>query len=118
MTRKHTATHDTIEVVGATANNLQCIDLSLPGRGVTAIVGVSGSGKTSLLAETLGAEARRRTERMLGFSARGLPRRVPWAFVGPLPPVVYVGQRAFRGSVRTTVGTATGLLTTLRRLFV
>ena len=40
------------------------------------------------------------------------------AFVSRLPPTVLVGQRGFRPSVRTTVGTATGFLSVLRRLFV
>lgn len=109
---------DCVEIAGADANNLRDIDLRLPLRGITAITGVSGSGKSSLLAETIAAEGSRRTRVFVGLAQRELERDDVRAFIGRLPPSVLVGQRGFRPNVRTTVATATGLLPLLRRLFV
>lgn len=109
---------DVLEILGADANNLRSIDVALPRRGVSIIVGVSGSGKSSLLSATLAAEGERRLATFLGIPALpNGPPEVP-AFIGPLPPSVHVGQRTFRASVRTTVGTSTGLLSHLRRLYL
>lgn len=107
-----------IHVVGADANNLRCVDLDVPLRGITVVTGVSGSGKSSLLADTLGAEGARRTRRFLGQSQAGSEVEDVPAFIGRLPPTVTVGQRGFRPSIRTTVATATGMLSVLRRLFL
>ncbi len=52
-----------IEIVGARTNNLQSIDINLPLRQATMIVGVSGSGKSSLLADTVATEANGRMRR-------------------------------------------------------
>ena len=107
-----------IEVIGADANNLRHIDVTLPLNAVSVVTGVSGSGKSSLLAETLAAEGIRRTRTFLDVAQDELSRDHVGAFVSRLPPTVLVGQRGFRPSVRTTVGTATGFLSILRRLFV
>ncbi len=107
-----------LEIVGADANNLRHVDVHIPLDQVTVITGVSGSGKSSLLADTLAAEAGRRMRLFLGIHQPHIEGAPPRAFVGPMPASIHVGQRAFRASVRTTVATATGLLTTLRRLFV
>lgn len=108
-----------IDVIGATANNLKNVDCQFPFPGLSAIIGVSGSGKSSLLHETLAAEASRRNSIFLGHTLQALPNATTVdAFVGRLPPAVYVGQRPFRASVRTTVGTASGILGELRHLFL
>ena len=107
-----------IEVVGADANNLQSVDVTFPLKRISVVTGVSGSGKSSLLADTLAAEGTRRNRIFLGVPQEDLERDDVQAFVGALPPTVLVGQRDFRPSVRTTVGTATGFLGVLRRLFV
>ncbi len=109
---------DGIEIVGADANNLRDIDLEIPARGVTMVTGVSGSGKSSLVDDTLAAEAERRVHVFLQVKS-GAPRHeATRAFIGPLPPSIRVGQRAFRASARTTVGTATGLLSLIRRIYL
>ncbi|TXI74510.1 MAG: excinuclease ABC subunit UvrA, partial [Dechloromonas sp.] len=106
-----------IDVIGATANNLKNVDCQFPFPGLSAIIGVSGSGKSSLLQETLAAEASRRNSIFLGHRLQALPNATTVdAFVGRLPPAVYVGQRPFRASVRTTVGTASGILGELRHV--
>lgn len=107
-----------LEIVGADANNLQSVNVNLPLNQVTMVVGVSGSGKSSLLEDTLAAEAGRRMRTFLGIHPPHMEGPPPRAFIGPMPAAIHVGQRTFRGSVRTTVGTGTGLLATLRRLFL
>ena len=118
MRRAWSDSSPSVEVIGADANNLQDVDISFPLNAVSVVTGVSGSGKTSLLADTLAAEGSRRAKTFLGVN-QGVPTQgYVGAFVSRLPPTVLVGQRGFRPSVRTTVGTATGFLSVLRRLFL
>jgi len=105
-------------VVGADANNLKRVNVDFPLGSITVVTGISGSGKSSLLADTLAAEGARRTQIFLGLSQRELERKDVSGFVSALPPTVLVGQRGFRPSIRTTVGTATGFLNVLRQLFL
>lgn len=106
-----------IEVIGADANNLASVNLEIRINALTAVIGVSGSGKSSLVDETLAAEAAVRMRRFLGIDVGASAQDVR-AFVGELPPTLLVGQRAFRASSRTTVATSTSLLRDLRRLFL
>ena len=109
-----------VQIVGASANNLKNVDCSFPLPGLSAVIGVSGSGKTSLLRDTLAVEAIRRNVLFLkkvdqtGLSEAPLVD----AFVGALPSALYVGQRPFRASARTTIATASGILADLRVLFL
>ncbi|AWU98067.1 hypothetical protein [Azospirillum ramasamyi] len=107
-----------LQVVGADANNLRSVDCAFPVPGMTAIVGVSGSGKSSLLGDTVAAELIRRDRLLFGLPHAG--RTVPpvAAYVGPAPASLHVTQRPFRASARTTVATASGLLAELRHLFL
>ncbi|EAA3799327.1 hypothetical protein DOQ73_24045, partial [Salmonella enterica subsp. enterica] len=109
---------ETIDVVGANANNLRDLDLSFPIGEVSMVVGVSGSGKTSLLLDTLAREGGGRLRSFLGINQDHLSPPNSNAFVGRMPPTVHIGQRAFRGSSRTTVGTSSNLLPLLRRMFM
>lgn len=107
-----------IEIAGATANNLKDLNLELPLGAATLVIGVSGSGKSSLLADTLATEANSRMDRFLGVAQDHLDREDVPAFIGPLPVCLHFAQAAFRASQRTTVATCSGLLGALRRLFV
>lgn len=118
MSKTRAAGSSSIEVVGADANNLKNVDVAFPLKGISVVTGVSGSGKSSLLADTLAAEGSRRMRIFLSTSQEDLERDDVRAFVGSLPPTILVGQRGFRPNIRTTVGTATGLLSVLRRLFI
>lgn len=106
-----------IDIVGADANNLRNVSVSIPVNALTAVVGVSGSGKSSLLDKTLGLEAARRVRRFLDVDIGATTGQVR-AFVGKLPPAILVGQRPFHASSRSTIGTATPVLRLLRKLFL
>jgi excinuclease ABC A subunit len=118
MSKARSAGVSSIDVIGADANNLKNVDVAFPLKRISVVTGVSGSGKSSLLADTLAAEGSRRMRTFLDTSQRELERDDVRAFIGPLPPTILVGQRGFRPTVRTTIGTATGFLSVLRRLFV
>lgn len=106
-----------IEVVGARTNNLRSVDADIPLRKATMLVGVSGSGKSSLLADTLATEANSRMRRFLGVHQPHLGDEDVPAYVGPLPACVHFSQGSFRASRRTTVATSSGLLALLRSYF-
>ena len=108
---------DGLEIVGARTNNLKSVDVVLPLRKATMLVGVSGSGKSSLLADTLATETNSRMRRFLRVSQPHLDDSDVPAFLGPLPPGIHFAQSAFRASQRTTVGTSTGIVALLRRYF-
>ena len=106
-----------VEIIGARTNTLKSVDVVLPSHKTTMVVGVSGSGKSSLLADTLATEVNSRTRRFLGVHQTHLGSDEVPAFIGPVPPGIHFAQRAFRASRRTTVGTSSGLLSLLRRYF-
>jgi excinuclease ABC A subunit len=106
-----------IEIVGARTNNLKSVNVALPLRKATMMVGVSGSGKSSLLADTLATEANMRMQRFLGVRQLHLDDDDVSAFIGPVPASIHFSQGAFRASQRTTVATSSGLLSLLRSYF-
>lgn len=118
MNKPRSVGASSIDVIGADANNLKNVNVTFPLKRISVVTGVSGSGKSSLLADTLAGEGSRRMRTFLGISQQELERDNVRAFISALPPTILVGQRGFRPSVRTTVGTATGFLSVLRRLFV
>lgn len=106
-----------LTVIGADANTLNDVDCDFPVPGLSAIVGVSGSGKSSLLGDTVAAELGRRNALLHGLPGFDRHPHAVRAFVGAAPPALLVGQRPFRSSSRTTVATATGAMADLRALF-
>jgi excinuclease ABC A subunit len=106
-----------IEIVGARTNNLQSLDVSLPLHKATMVVGVSGSGKSSLLADTLATEVNGRMRRFLGVHQSHLGEQDVPAFIGQVPACIHFSQGAFRPSRRTTVATSSGLMALLRVYF-
>lgn len=109
-----------IEVQGARVHNLKNIDVAVPLHGITAIAGVSGSGKSSLALGVLYAEGSRRYLEALSTYTR---RRMTQAEKAEVDDVRYVPaalalhQRPAVPGVRSTFGTATELLNSLRLLF-
>ena len=110
-----------IEIIGARANNLKNIQVQIPQNSVTAITGVSGSGKSSLAFDTIYAEGQRRfweSSAPNTHSTHGAQLKIPDVdSVGSLPSVASIQQRTAISNPRSTVGTLTGLHRHLRNLF-
>ncbi|MFH1566466.1 MAG: excinuclease ABC subunit UvrA [Gemmatimonadota bacterium] len=109
-----------IAIRGAAEHNLRDLDLDLPHGAVTCVSGVSGSGKSSLVYDTVYAEARRRYLMTLEASAANALRRLPrprFRQITGLSPAVAVAQSAGRQSPRSTVATLAGIHDYLRVLF-
>ena len=109
-----------IEVRGARVHNLKNIDVDVPLHGITAIAGVSGSGKSSLALGVLYAEGSRRYLESLSTYTR---RRMTQASRADVDEVLYVPaslalrQRPGVTGIRSTFGTGTELLNSLRLMF-
>ncbi|MEU4884286.1 excinuclease ABC subunit UvrA [Streptomyces althioticus] len=101
-----------IEVVGARTHNLDDLTVSVPKGRVVAFTGVSGSGKTSLLIDTIHAEAQLRyLEGISPFVRQFItPRDRPQVTrIEGLPPTLAVDQRIPARSPRSTLATVTGV---------
>ena len=109
-----------IEIRGARVHNLKNIDVDVPLHGITAIAGVSGSGKSSLALGVLYAEGSRRYLESLSTYTR---RRMTQAAKAQVDDVRYVPaalalhQRPGVPGIRSTFGTSTELLNSLRLMF-
>lgn len=107
-----------IVVRGASEHNLQAVDVDLPHGALVAVSGVSGSGKTSLVLDTVYAEARRRFLAALDQGGGWRRLRVPRAGrIEGLAPALALAQGQSRQSPRATVATLAGLYDLLRLLF-
>ncbi|WP_073481052.1 ATP-binding cassette domain-containing protein [Streptoalloteichus hindustanus] len=109
-----------IRVVGAREHNLANIDVEIPKRRLTVVTGVSGSGKSSLVFDTIAAEAQRQLHETLPAFVRGfLPSYGHPAvdLIENLAAVIMVDQRRLGGGARSTVGTITDIAPLLRLLF-
>jgi excinuclease UvrABC ATPase subunit len=109
-----------IRVRGARENNLRNIDLDIPKRRLTVFTGVSGSGKSSLVFETIAAESRRLinetyTAFVQGFMAT--PARPEVDSLENLTPAIIVDQERMGANARSTVGTVTDAHAMLRIIF-
>jgi excinuclease ABC subunit A len=106
-----------IAIRGASENNLQHLDVDFS-NGLTVVTGVSGSGKTSLVFDTLYHEARRRFLESFTSGASAL-RLSPAAVqsISGLGPAVAVGQNLLNRNPGSTLATASGLHPFLRLLY-
>lgn len=111
---------DRIEVRGARVHNLKDIDASIPLNRLVGIAGVSGSGKSSLALGVLYAEGSRRyLEALSTYTRRRLTQagRASVDEVLHVPAALALHQRPSVPGVRSTFGTSTELLNSLRLLF-
>jgi excinuclease UvrABC ATPase subunit len=109
-----------IEIRGARENNLKNVSLRIPKRKITIFTGVSGSGKSSLVFDTIASEAQRLLNENFSLFVRNfLPKYAqPDAdAIENLSMAVVVDQKRLGGGSHSTVGTITDIYTILRRLF-
>ncbi len=112
--------HDAIVIRGARQNNLKNLDLSLPTNELIVVTGVSGSGKSSLVFDTLYAEGQRRYVETLSPYARQFLDRMDKPQVDAIegiPPAIAIDQTNPVRTSRSTVGTMTELNDHLKLLF-
>ena len=112
--------HDLIRVHGARVNNLRDVSLEIPKRRLTVFTGVSGSGKSSLVFDTIAAESQRMINETYSAFVQGfMPTlaRPEVDVLEGLTTAIIVDQRRMGGDTRSTVGTATDANAMLRILF-
>nr|WP_320057830.1 excinuclease ABC subunit UvrA [uncultured Bacteroides sp.] len=109
-----------IIVKGARENNLKNISVKIPKKRITVFTGVSGSGKTSLVFDTIAAES----QRLLNETYDSFIRHRLQQYGKPdvdslenLAVAIIVNQKKIEGSARSTVGTITDIYSLLRLLF-
>src|ERR1700690_3734360 len=111
---------ENIEIRGARENNLKDVSLCIPKRKITVVTGVSGSGKSSLVFDTLAAEARRQlNDTFSTFVRTFLPHYAqPDAdAIENLSMAIVVDQKRMGGGSHSTVGTITDIYSVLRLLY-
>ncbi|WP_188990033.1 ATP-binding cassette domain-containing protein [Saccharopolyspora thermophila] len=112
--------HDVIRVHGARENNLKDLSVEIPKRRLTVFTGVSGSGKTSLVFDTIAAESQRLINETYSAFVQGfMPAlaRPEVDVLEGLTTAIIVDQERMGGDPRSTVGTATDANAMLRILF-
>ena len=112
--------HDMIRVRGARVNNLKDVDVEIPKRRLTVFTGVSGSGKSSLVFDTIAAESQRMINQTYSAFVQGFMPAIDRPEVDAmdgLTTAIVVGQERLAPNLRSTVGTVTDANALLRILF-
>ncbi len=112
--------HDLIRVHGARENNLKDISIEIPKRRLTVFTGVSGSGKSSLVFDTIAAESQRMINETYSAFVQGfMPTlsRPDVDVLDGLTTAIIVDQERMGSNPRSTVGTVTDANAMLRILF-
>ncbi|MFF5789244.1 ATP-binding cassette domain-containing protein [Streptomyces sp. NPDC012693] len=112
--------HDLIRVHGARENNLKDVSIEIPKRRLTVFTGVSGSGKSSLVFDTIAAESQRLINETYSSFVQGfMPTlaRPEVDVLDGLTTAIIVDQQRMGADPRSTVGTATDANAMLRILF-
>ena len=111
---------DSILIKDATENNLKHVTVKIPKRQITVVTGVSGSGKSSLVLDTIAAKSRRElNDTFPSFTQQYLPKygRPHVGDIENLPIAIVIEQRKPTSNSRSTVGTYTDIYALLRLLF-
>jgi len=111
---------DYLEIRGARVHNLKNISLRLPPNQLIIVTGVSGSGKSSLVFDTIYAEGQRRYVESLSAYARqflALMEKPDVDMIEGLSPAIAIEQKSASHNPRSTVGTVTEIYDYLRLLY-
>ncbi len=111
---------DTIKIRGLRQNNLKNISLDIPKNKIVVFTGVSGSGKSSIVFDTIAAESQRQMNETYSAWVRGrLPKyeKPNVELIDNLNPSVIIDQSRLGGNSRSTVGTISDMYSLLRLLF-
>src|SRR5687768_9032030 len=109
-----------IEIRHARENNLKDVSLRIPKRTITIFTGVSGSGKSSIVFDTIATEAQRQLYENFSLFIRSFLPRYPQPdadAIENLSMAVIVDQKRLGGGSHSTVGTITDIYTLQRLLF-
>ncbi|TXL87554.1 excinuclease ABC subunit UvrA [Streptomyces sp. IB2014 016-6] len=109
-----------ITIVGARENNLRNVSLTIPKDRITVFTGVSGSGKSSIVFDTIAVESRRQlNETFTTYIRNRLPKyeRPHVEAIDDLSVAIVIDQKPVGGNVRSTVGTMTDIYSVIRVLF-
>ena len=120
MANRESWSRGAIEVRGARENNLKTVDVDVPKGKLTVFTGVSGSGKSSLVFDTIAAESQRLINETYSAFIQSLMPSQPRPDVDDLrnlSAAIVVDQERMGANTRSTVGTATDAYTMLRVLF-
>ena len=112
--------HDLIRVRGARENNLKGVDVDIRKRRLTVFTGLSGSGKSSLVFDTIAAESQRMINETYSAFVQGFMPSLDRPEVDQLDGLttaIIVDQERLGANVRSTLGTATDANALLRLLF-
>ena len=112
--------HEVIRVHGARENNLKDVSLLIPKRRLTVFTGVSGSGKSSLVFDTIAAESQRLINETYSAFVQGFMAtldRPDVDLLEGLTTAIIVDQERLGANARSTLGTATDANALLRLLF-
>src|SRR5919108_52727 len=113
-------TQEYIEIRGARENNLKNINLRIPKRKITIFTGVSGSGKSSIVFDTIANESQRLLNENFSMFIRSFLPRYPQPDADALENLsmaIVVDQKRLGGGSHSTMGTITDIFSILRRLF-
>ena len=117
---KNVAKYPNIIIRGARVHNLKNIQVEIPSGSFTVVTGVSGSGKSSLVFDTLFAEGQRRYVESLSSYARqflGRMNKPEVDFIEGLAPAIAIEQKVNTRNPRSTVSTSTEIYDYLKLLF-
>ncbi len=111
---------ENIEITNARQNNLRNVSIKIPKHEIVVFTGVSGSGKSSLVFETIGAEAQRQINETQNSFIRNRLQHYGVPDVDKIENLnvpIIINQKRLGGNARSTVGTAADVSASLRLLF-
>lgn len=117
---KEEGSQNNIQIIGAREKNLKGVNVIVPKRKITVFTGVSGSGKSAIVFDTIAAESQRQlNETYSSFIRHRLPHygKPSVDSIENLSVAIIINQKRIGGNARSTVGTITDIYSLLRLLF-